>query len=190
MEEDHVLTIPLGLTLRDAEVHRSGQSDEDTVTALYEQLRPALLVYVYHLIGSTRDAEDLVQIAFLQLFDRLGGNSEIKNVRGWIYRTVHNLAVDYASRGARRDSLLKEWFADAGELNVQTAEEELISRQQIEQALSVLNERERHCLMLRAEGLSYQEIGDLLEISQKSVSVYLARGLKKFGSQHENENLK
>jgi DNA-binding CsgD family transcriptional regulator len=35
--------------------------------------------------------------------------------------------------------------------------------------------------MLRAEGLSYVEIGEVLGLSQKSVSVYLARGLKKFG---------
>ena len=34
--------------------------------------------------------------------------------------------------------------------------------------------------MLRAEGLSYLEIAETLDISAKSVSVYLARGLKKF----------
>ena len=55
-------------------------SNEEVVTALYEQLRPALLGYVYHLTGSARDAEDLVQIAFLQLFDQLSRRSEIRNV--------------------------------------------------------------------------------------------------------------
>jgi RNA polymerase sigma factor (sigma-70 family) len=59
--------------------------------------------------------------------------------------------------------------------------------QEIEQALGLLAERERHCLMLRAEGLSYQEIGDVLEISAKSVSVYLARGLRKFETRYEND---
>jgi len=41
--------------------------------------------------------------------------------------------------------------------------------------------------MLRVEGLSYQEIADVLETSAKSVSVYLARGLKKFDSRYENK---
>jgi DNA-directed RNA polymerase specialized sigma24 family protein len=37
--------------------------------------------------------------------------------------------------------------------------------------------------LLRAEGLSYAEIGQVLEISAKSVSVYLARGVKKVRSE-------
>jgi DNA-binding CsgD family transcriptional regulator len=41
--------------------------------------------------------------------------------------------------------------------------------------------------MLRAEGLSYQEIAEVLEISAKSVSVYLARGLRKFENRHEQK---
>jgi DNA-directed RNA polymerase specialized sigma24 family protein len=36
--------------------------------------------------------------------------------------------------------------------------------------------------MLRSEGLSYQEIGEVVGISHKAVSVYLARGLKKVRS--------
>ncbi len=186
MEEDQALPLPRALTLEEVDARRSGQSTEEVVTALYEQLRPSLLSYAYHLTGSTRDAEDLVQIAFLQLFDQLGQRSDIKNLRGWTYRAVHSLAVSNA-RVAHRDSVIKEWFSDAETADAQTAEEELVLRQEIEQALSVLGERERHCLMLRAEGLSYQEIAEVIEISAKSVSVYLARGLKKFGTQYEDE---
>ena len=135
---------------------------------------------MYHLTGSTREAEDLVQIAFLQLFDQLGRRSEIRDLRGWIYRAVHSLAINHVSRSHRRDSLIKEWLNDAVIDDEHSAEEALARREEIEQALRRVNERERHCLMLRAEGLSYQEIGDVLDISAKSVSVYLARGLKKF----------
>jgi len=185
MEEDQVLPLPRALTLEEVDARRRGQSTEEVVTALYEQLRPSLLSYAYHLTGSTRDAEDLVQIAFVQLFDQLSNRSDIRNLRGWIYRAVHSLAISNA-RIARRHSVIKEWFSDVHTVDPQTAEQELIQRQEIERALSVLGERERHCLMLRAEGLSYQEIAEVLEVSAKSVSVYLARGLKKFGTQHED----
>ena len=87
--------------------------------------------------------------------------------------------------------LLQKWFADRGALSaesVESAEDAFVRREQIETALQMLNERERHSLLLRAEGLSYQEIADILEISVKSVSVYLARGLKKFESKHANNN--
>jgi RNA polymerase sigma factor (sigma-70 family) len=79
-----------------------------------------------------------------------------------------------------------EWVS-ARNLNdvPRSTENDLIVQEQITNSLQVLNEREKHCLMLRAEGLSYQEIGDVLGISQKSVSVYLARGLKKFEVRNE-----
>ncbi len=187
MEEDFALPLPRVLAMNEAEARLGGSSNEEVVTALYEQLRPALLGYVYHLTGSARDAEDLVQIAFLQLFDQLSRRSEIRNVRGWIYRAVHSLAINHVTRSYRRDSLIKEWLADAATEDVHTAEESLARREEIENALQVVNERERHCLMLRADGLSYQEIGEVLEISAKSVSVYLARGLKKFETRDEKQ---
>ena len=186
MEEDFALSLPRALAMNEVDARRSGSSNEEVVTALYEQMRAALLGYVYHLTGSAREAEDLVQIAFLQLFDQLGRRSEISNLRGWIYRAVHNLAIAHVTRSHRRESLIKEWFADASTKDVNTAEASLARREEIENALKVVTERERHCLMLRAEGLSYQEIGEVLEISAKSVSVYLARGLKKFEALHEN----
>jgi len=53
MEEDHALSLPRGFTLREAEARRSGRSNEDVVTALYEQLRPTLLGYVYSRLNNS-----------------------------------------------------------------------------------------------------------------------------------------
>src|SRR5258705_659944 len=188
MTGETVLTLPQSCSLR-TEIIRGDRRDvEEFITDLYDKLRVPLLSYVYYLVGSTRDGEDLVQVAFLTLFDQLEHNGEIANVRGWLYRVVHNLAIEHVRRHDRRGSLLQKWFADRGALtpeSVESAEDDFIRREQIENALGVLNERERHSLMLRAEGLSYQEIADILEISVKSVSVYLARGLKKFETRYE-----
>lgn len=193
MTGESVLSLPqtFGLTIED--IRRSRRDVKEVVTELYVKLRAPLVSYVYHLVGSTRDSEDLVQVAFIQLFDQLEHDGEIDNLRGWLYRVVHNLAIEHVRQHDRRGSLLQKWFADRGALtpeSVESAEEELIRREQIENALAALNERERHSLVLRAEGLSYQEIAEILEISVKSVSVYLARGLKKFESKHENNNQK
>jgi RNA polymerase sigma-70 factor, ECF subfamily len=186
MEEDLAIPLPRVLAMNDVDARRSGQSNEEVVTALYEQLRPSLLGYVYHLTGSVRDAEDLVQIVFLQLFDHLSRRSAITNLRGWTFRAAHNLAINHASRSRRHESLIKEWLGERETEPEDDAEESLARREEIERALGRTNERERHCLMLRAEGFSYQEIADVLEISAKSVSVYLARGLKKFENQDAN----
>jgi len=191
MVGDTVLTLPQTFSLRTEDTRRDRRNVEEIVKDLYDKLRAPLASYAYHLVGSTRDAEDLVQVAFIQLFDQLEHDGEIDNLRGWLYRVVHNLAIENVRQHDRRDSLLQKWFVDRGALtpeSVESAEDEFIRREEIENALAGLNERERHSLVLRAEGLSYQEIADILEISPKSVSVYLARGLKKFESRHENNN--
>ena len=189
MTGETILTLPQTFSLTTEDIPGDSGDVEEIVTDLYGKLRVPLLSYVSYLVGSTRDAEDLVQVAFIQLFDQLEHNGEIANLRGWLYRVVHNLAIQHVRRHERRGSLLQKWFADRGTLTpewVESAEDDLVRRDQIENALGVLNERERHSLMLRAEGLSYQEIAEILEISVKSVSVYLARGLKKFETRHEN----
>ena len=190
MVGDTVLTLPQTFSLRTEDIRRDRRNVEQVVKDLYGKLRAPLASYAYHLVGSTRDAEDLVQIAFIQLFDQLEHEGEIDNLRGWLYRVVHNLAIEQVRRHDRRDLLLQQWFLDRGALtpeSIESPEEEFIRREQIENALRILNERERHSLVLRAEGLSYQEIADILEISPKAVSVYLARGLKKL---HENNKQK
>jgi len=186
MEEDQVLSLPRDLT-REVESKQDGQTNDEVVSALYESLRPSLLSYAHHLIGSTRDAEDLVQVGFLQLFDQLRYRSDIRNPRGWIFRAVHSLAINYATQSARREVIIREWFGTPAEVYTDNAEEQVMRQQEVERALGLLGERERHCILLRAEGLSYQEIAEVIEISPKSVSVYVARGLKKFGARYDNE---
>jgi RNA polymerase sigma-70 factor (ECF subfamily) len=169
------------LGLEQAEKHRKSEDLEEKVVELYSTMRPPLLGYAYHVVGSSGEAEDLVQNAFLKLFDQLRHNAKILNLRSWLYRVVHNLAIDHARRRGVQESLNAEWLAQRILADVpHSAEKDLIQRQNIALSLKTLNERERQCLMLRAEGLSYAEIGEVLAVSSKAVSVYLARGLRKF----------
>jgi RNA polymerase sigma-70 factor, ECF subfamily len=159
---------------------------EETIVELYATMRVPLVSYAYQVVGSSGDAEDLVQVAFLRLFDQLRRHDPIQNLRSWLYRVVHNLAIDYLRRQGKEDSAITEWTVHRSiESTPSSAEEDLIRRQRIAGSLELLNLREKRCLLLRAEGLSYKEIGDVLSISAKAVSVYLARGLKKFEVRNE-----
>lgn len=178
---DHdVLRLPQAFILDSDNIRPGGRKVEEVVTELYAQLRSPLLSYTFYLVGCSPEAEDLIQVAFLRLFDQLSQGVQIRNHRGWLYRVVHNLAVERSKQSDRRSSLREEWFGGTAGVTAISAEEELIRREQIESSLGLLNERERHALMLRAEGLRYSEISEIMQISVKSVSVYLARGLKKF----------
>ncbi len=181
MDQERILKLSQVFGLEQAESPRRSEQLEETVVELYASMRPSLLGYAYQIVGSTGEAEDLVQIAFLKLFDQMKRKAEILNVRSWLYRVIHNLAIDNIRRKGIHEVAVAEWLSNRS-LNdtTRSAEDDLITQQRIAQSLGILNERERYCLTLRAEGLSYQEIGDVLGISHKAVSVYLSRGLKKF----------
>ncbi|PYX87031.1 MAG: hypothetical protein DMG68_13205 [Acidobacteria bacterium] len=99
------------------------------------------------------------------------------------------IPIDQVRRQGKHDSAIEEWLARQERKGTGgSTEDALIQRQRIALSLQSLNERERHCLRLRAEGLSYKEIADVLAISAKAVSVYLARGLKKFEVRNEKGN--
>lgn len=108
-----------------------------------------MISYVSCLVGSNRDAEDLIQIAFLQLFDQLTAGIEINNLRAWLYRVAHNLAIEHSKQRDRRTSLIRTWFADQETTAFESAEEVLIRRERIERSLMLLNERERHALRVK-----------------------------------------
>jgi RNA polymerase sigma factor (sigma-70 family) len=46
-------------------------------------------------------------------------------------------------------------------------------------ALSQLSPQQRHCLFLRAEGLGYREIGEVLGIGISTVATFLGRAIKR-----------
>jgi RNA polymerase sigma factor (sigma-70 family) len=168
--------------LRDARIVDEAPDLQARLLQLYKSARPALLNYVRQMVRSEPEAEDIVQSAFLKTFDQASAQ-QIDNLQAWLYRVAHNLAVDTMRRKAFHDQAVAEWAHSREHVVTPSAEQTSISRQNVQRALQNLNERERACLLLRADGFSYSEIGDVLQISTKSVSVYLARATKKVRDQ-------
>jgi RNA polymerase sigma-70 factor (ECF subfamily) len=128
------------------------------------------------------DAEEVTQEVFLSLFQHLRLGRPRNNLRGWIFRVAHNLALKqrYSSHklytSADPDGLAAEMQSDPSP----GPEEQLLSSQRQHRLLAVvdaLSEMDRSCLRLRAEGLRYREIASVLGISLGSVSASLSRSL-------------
>lgn len=173
------------MTDTSSQKHPAGQpGDQETlqeeVVEKYVTMRPALLSYVHQLLRNVSESEDVVQATFMRLFDAQYKKGRIENLRAWLYRVAHNLAIDHLRKRSKHDVLSKEWPIHVRQLGGEAdVEKKLIERETIAGVLSRLNEREKYCLLLRAEGLSYEEIASVVEISAKAVSVYLVRALKK-----------
>lgn len=155
----------------------------DEVTALFYELRSPLLRYILSLGLSPQDSEDIVQEVFLSLFRHLRQDKSRENLRGWIFRVGHNLALKRRIQNGRNveaalgDSC--EWVLPDPAPNPE--ERILIDRQQarLRAVVYALPERDRCCLNLRAEGLQYREIAEALDISVGAVALSLSRSLAK-----------
>ena len=150
---------------------------EDEVIALFDDLRAPLLRYLLSFRLAVPEAEEIVQDVFLALFRHLQAGKSRSNLRGWVFRVAHNSALKSRSR-TRRDAGRN---CDAVDLP-DTPEDILAARQLQEKLLSVMRalpEQDQCCLSLRAEGLRYREIAEVLGISLGSVAASLQKSLAK-----------
>jgi RNA polymerase sigma-70 factor (ECF subfamily) len=170
----------------------------ETIEQLFHALESPLLNYALRLTGALGAAEDVVQEAFMKLHVQY---AEVREPRRWLYRTVHNSALNH-----RRDSAKLIPFdppAAAGEnpraasaTPADTADADLLPDEQIARweniglvrlSLKSLDDRSRELVHLKFhENLSYKQIaartgltvghvGYLLHHALKSIAAELAR---------------
>jgi len=155
---------------------------EREVVRLFEQFRNSLLRYVLSFGLSVLDGEEVTQEVFLALFRHLQRGKSRRNLRGWIFRVAHNLALKqrHANRQAQAEAD-SEGALGENRLDPSPSPEERVLLMQHQRrlvaVLHALPEQDRCCLRLRAEGLRYREISDVLGISLGAVSISLARSL-------------
>ena len=147
---------------------------------------------VSRLMDDPCDAADVVQEVFLKVFRNIGSFRQDSSLKTWIYRIAVNEARNHRrwfSRHRRQEVGLEadlhgeaterapnEWLPDPGrspfELALDRETHELI-----EDALLKVNPRFRAALVLREiEGLSYEEIAEVLDISLGTVKSRILRG--------------
>jgi|HubBroStandDraft_3_1064219.scaffolds.fasta_scaffold147078_2 RNA polymerase sigma-70 factor (ECF subfamily) len=154
---------------------------EQEVTELFERWRGALLRYLSTFGLPPHDREEIVQEVFLSLFAHLRQEKARTNLRGWLFRVAHNLALKQRNAERRTNGIA----ADVDNLPhpALNPEEELASNQRQRRLSSILNalpDQDRRCLYLRAEGLRYREIAEILGMSLGSVSGSLVRSFARF----------
>src|SRR5438309_158603 len=74
------------------------------VGEVFELLRDSVYRYSVGMLGNPAEAEDLVQEVFLRLYTCLQEGQQMGNIRAWVYRVAHNLAVDHQRKLSHLDS--------------------------------------------------------------------------------------
>ncbi len=144
--------------------------------ACYEAEAGGLFRYAVLLLGSVQAAEDVLQETFLRLFATLRSGVEIRDRRAWLFRVLRNACLERRrySRRQQEVELPAEKAAPAA-----NPEADYHRRHLARQLARALSPRELECVRLRAEGLSYAQIADVLRVRSGTVGALLSRALAK-----------
>lgn len=134
----------------------------------------------YRLTGNRQDAEDLTQDVFIRVFRSLD-TYEPGNFPGWLHRITTNLFLD---RVRRKSRLRMDGFGEGAEDRLLSAEilpesavHDANFDPDIEAAMASLSDEFRVAVVLcDVEGLSYEEISDVLGIKLGTVRSRIHRG--------------
>jgi RNA polymerase sigma-70 factor (ECF subfamily) len=156
-------------------------TDKCEVTTLYRELRKPLLRWMVCLGLSADEAQDVVQDAFVSLQRHLAAGGSQENIRSWLFRVAHNGARNRQRSYERRFSEPLDAEVDTM-VHEATPERAVLEKEKfrrLRNAVRLLTEPERECLLLRAGGLRYREIGEILEIATSTVGDTVERAIQK-----------
>ena len=140
---------------------------EHALGEFYQRHARSVWTYVYRVTGNAADADDIVQEAFLRLFQADTLPSDDEGLRRYVFRIAGNLIAD-RWRTQKRDERHAPGPAshDSGE----TRDLDVV------RVFSALKSRERALLWLAyVEGENHEDIADSLRVGRASVKVLLSR---------------
>lgn len=153
----------------------------ESIESLFAALESPLLSYALRFLGERARAEDVVQDAFMKLHAQFDG---VHEPRRWLYRTVHNLALNQLRAGNRIVPMLEP----QGEENQATPDPEPLPDEQIVRwegiglvrlSLGALDARSRELIHLKFdEDLSYKQIAERTGLTVTNVGYILHHALK------------
>ena len=162
-------------------VLRCQVGEEAAFEALFERYNGRLLYYLRRMIGTTGQAEDVLQTVWLKVIRKIGSLEEPRALRTWLYRIAHNEAVQQLRKGGREVAL-----EDEEEVLEAAAEEEdsrPLDTARVNVALDEISSEHRAVLTLRfMDDLSYTEIANVVGCSVGTIRsriYYAKRALRK-----------
>lgn len=168
-------------------VSRAKEGDQAAFEAIFQRYERQIYGFIYRMMSNAEDANDLTQECFIRAYKALPQTSEDLNVSAWLHRIASNACLDVLRRRQRirwlpweshkHEQLLHGKPIDDPERNVISGE----TREFVQAVLSQMTPRNRLALVLREfEGMSCEDIGQVMGLSRSAVKSVLFRGREEF----------
>jgi RNA polymerase sigma-70 factor (ECF subfamily) len=144
----------------------------------YERIARA----VARVVGDPARAEDLAVEAFWKLWRTPQAQGE--RAGGWVYRTALRLGLNELRRDARRNHYERQSPHGGHSLTPEEARAAAEEREQVRTVLAALDPRQAELLILRSNGLSYEEVASAADVNPASVGTLISRAQQAFRKEY------
>ena len=152
---------------------------------LFRQYYPRVYSYLRYRVSSPEDAEDLIATIFEKAYTHREQFDVTKGAFStWLFRIAHNTLANYYRTRQRRSvwetesSLPGDLVTPEASPEIQIVQQETMA--QLLQGLERLSERDQEVISLKFAGrLGNKEIGQIMDLKEKTVSVVLLRAMRR-----------
>jgi len=157
-------------------IDRSRKGDSEAFGVLVERYQRRVVGVALAVVHNQDDAIELAQETFIRAFENLAKFESRSSFSTWLYRIAANLAIDFWRREGRHvvlhgedaENEIGKMPTSQGDSFKEVSRSELSAR--LKQALEELTPEHRAVILLReVEGMSYDEISDVLQCPRGTV---------------------
>ena len=157
-------------------------SDHRAFEEVFQTYYDALLGYAVYLLKDRPTALDIVQEAFLKLWEKRDTLNPNKSLKSLLYMIVRNLSLNHHRDTSNREAKLMIVKDDLNMHKPASPDDAFAGsalKGKMDEWIASLPERQREALILsRFQGLSHQEVAAVMDVSPRTVNNHLVRALK------------
>ena len=164
-------------------VEKIQSGDTGLFSVLVGRYEEKMKRYARKFVRNSQDIDDEVQDVFMKIYVNIHSFDPSRKFSSWLYRIAHNTFLNHI-RSSKKDIFRIDFDTVLPFLYSSESPEKLYALKEIEREVRThmdgLDQKYRDILILRfQEGLSYEEIADILRIPVSTVGVRISRALKK-----------
>ncbi len=172
----------------DNELVQKSLKNIDCFSCLYERYEKKLIFYILRISAfSPPEAEEILQEAFVKVWENLNDFDNDLKFSSWIYRIVHNVTISEWKKSKsfgkdQKQEIEDELFQNLPSLlDIEKETDDKMDKNNIRKILHLMSEKYREVLILKfLEEKNYEEISDILKKPSGTVATLINRAKKEF----------
>jgi len=143
--------------------------DKTGLSEIYSEYNPMIYSVIYEILKNHQNAEDVTTEFFIKLWQQSAASYHFGGRhKAWLIRIAHNMAIDFLRHNRELNSI-DELIENndstfTASTSVPFADEQIVTRLALKEALNTLNDDERLIINLKIMGeLTFREIARLLQ---------------------------